>query len=156
MFLSDSVLFAMSMVETGAALFLLVYFIITLSDLECDYLNGPECCAALNKYVVPKMVGHLAMTVMLLLHGHWFLFFTALPIAAWITYEYRRVPAENLGVFDPAEIYNRGQLQRHMWESLIQLGYNLLAFFMYLYFLIVSILKDNPIKQLDDEIQTEF
>ena len=26
-----------------------VYFIITLSDLECDYINARQCCSKLNK-----------------------------------------------------------------------------------------------------------
>lgn len=156
MFFSDPVLFAVCMLETGAALFLLVYFIITLSDLECDYLNAQQCCSTLNQYVIPKMVGHLSMTVILILHGHWGLFLTALPIALWILYEFFKVPAGNPGVYDPTEIHNRGQLKRHMRDSLIHLGYNLLAFFLYLYCMIISILKDNPIKQRDDEIQTDF
>ncbi|KAK3923121.1 Protein cornichon-like protein 4 [Frankliniella fusca] len=156
MFFSDPLLYAMCMVETGAALFLLVYFIITLSDLECDYLNAQQCCSTLNMYVVPKMVAHLTMTALLILHWHWVLFLTALPTAVWIVYEYIKVPAGNPGVFDPTEIHNRGQLKRHMRDSLIHLGYNLLAFFMYLYCMIIALLKDNPIKQRDDEISSEF
>ena len=43
------------------------------------------------------------------------------------------VPSGNMGVFDPTEIHNRGQLKSHMKEAMIKLGFYLLCFFMYLY-----------------------
>ena len=45
---SDIFLFIICLLDTGGLVFLLIYFIITLSDLECDYLNAQECCAKLN------------------------------------------------------------------------------------------------------------
>ena len=47
-FFGDILLFAFCLLDTGCILFILIYFIITLSDLECDYLNSQECCAKLN------------------------------------------------------------------------------------------------------------
>lgn len=44
-----------------------------------------------------------------------------------------KVPMGNMGVFDPTEIHNRGQLKSHMKEAMIKLGYHLLCFFIYLY-----------------------
>lgn len=46
--MSDGLLFAFALIDTGATIFLLVYFVITLSDLECDYLNAQQCCSKLN------------------------------------------------------------------------------------------------------------
>lgn len=46
---------------------------------------------------------------------------------------YLKVPMGNMGVFDPTEIHNRGQLKSHMKEAMIKLGYHLLCFFIYLY-----------------------
>ena len=45
---SDIFLFSMCLIFTGILIFILIYFIITLSDLECDYLNAEECCGKLN------------------------------------------------------------------------------------------------------------
>ena len=45
---SDIFLFILCLLIVGALVFVLIYFIITLSDLECDYLNAQECCAKLN------------------------------------------------------------------------------------------------------------
>ena len=41
----DTIVFIFSMVDSSALLFLSVYFIITLSDLECDYINATQCCS---------------------------------------------------------------------------------------------------------------
>jgi hypothetical protein len=46
---------------------------------------------------------------------------------------YVKVPLGNMGVFDPTEIHNRGQLKSHMKEAMIKLGFHLLCFFIYLY-----------------------
>lgn len=48
MFFGDIILFSFCLLDTGVLLFILIFFIITLSDLECDYLNAQECCARLN------------------------------------------------------------------------------------------------------------
>ncbi|NWX83625.1 CNIH4 protein, partial [Nothoprocta ornata] len=110
--------------------------IITLSDLECDYINARSCCSKLNKWVVPELVGHAIVTVLMLISLHWFIFLLNLPVATWNIYRFIMVPSGNMGVFDPTEIHNRGQLKSHMKEAMIKLGFHLLCFFMYLYRLV--------------------
>lgn len=44
-----AVLFGFLSLNTAALLFLAVYILITLSDLDCDYLNPTACSAKLNK-----------------------------------------------------------------------------------------------------------
>lgn len=56
-----------------------------------------------------------------------------------LTSRYIMVPSGNMGVFDPTEIHNRGQLKSHMKEAMIKLGFHLLCFFMYLYRLVSKI-----------------
>lgn len=68
-----------------------------------------------------------------LLCGFCFVFFFPL------TFRYIMVPSGNMGVFDPTEIHNRGQLKSHMKEAMIKLGFHLLCFFMYLYRLVSKI-----------------
>ena len=45
---SEILLFIFALLVTVSLLFVIIYFLITLSDLECDYLNAQECCAKLN------------------------------------------------------------------------------------------------------------
>ncbi|XP_046388615.1 protein cornichon homolog 4 [Ischnura elegans] len=148
--ISDTLLFAFALVDTGSILFLLVYFVITLSDLECDYLNARQCCAKLNVWVLPKMIAHGFLTVLLLLHGHFYLTIFNVPVIGWLIYEYCTVPSGNYGVFDPTEIHNRGQLKRHMRDCVIYLGYYLIFFFIYLYCMIISMLKGDPLGGKDE------
>lgn len=42
-------------------------------------------------------------------------------------------PSGNIGVYDPAEIYQRHQLQSYMKLSMVKLGHHLIFFFLYLY-----------------------
>jgi hypothetical protein len=145
MILSETILFIFSMLITGLLLFFLVYFIITLSDLECDYINAQQCCYRLNMWSVPKLCGQGLVTAFFLLHGHFWFFLVNLPVTAWFAYELIRVPKGNVGVYDPTEIHNRGQLKIHMRDVLIVMGYYLISFFVYLYSMIVAMLKSDPL-----------
>lgn len=156
MILAETVLFSLCLIDTGAVLFLLIYYIITLSDLECDYLNAQECCDKLNYWLVPKYIAHTFITFLLVTHGQLVLFFLNLPLFIWLTYEYFTIPQGNLGKYDPAEILNRGQLRKHLRDLMIYIGYYLVSFFIYLYCFILALLKGNPIAGSDDQIVTEM
>uniref|UniRef100_A0A8D1DBK8 Cornichon family member 4 n=1 Tax=Sus scrofa TaxID=9823 RepID=A0A8D1DBK8_PIG len=138
----EAVVFVFSLLDCCALIFLSVYFIITLSDLECDYINARSCCSKLNKWVLPELVGHTIVTVLMLISLHWFIFLLNLPVATWNIYRFIMVPSGNMGVFDPTEIHNRGQLKSHMKEAMIKLGFHLLCFFMYLYSMILALIND--------------
>ncbi|XP_015595996.1 protein cornichon homolog 4 [Cephus cinctus] len=150
--ISEPLLFAFALVDTGAVLFLLVYFVITLSDLECDYLNAPQCCSKLNRWVMPKLIAHVFIVLLMLLHGHWILTLVNLPMTFWLAYEFLTVPMGNMGVYDPTEIHNHGQLKVHFRDCMIYLGYYLIFFFIYLYCIIIALLKGDPINRSDDDV----
>lgn len=157
MILAETLLFSLSLIDSGAILFLLVYYIITLSDLECDYLNAQECCDKLNYWLLPKYIAHTFITFLLLLHGQLVLFLLNLPMCIWLTFEYFTIPQGNLGAYDPAEIHNRGQLKKHLRDVMIYIGYYLIFFFIYLYCFILALLKGDPLKRYaDDQIITEM
>ena len=44
-----------SLLVTGILLFISVYFMITLSDLESDYLNSRQCSDKLNLFTWPRL-----------------------------------------------------------------------------------------------------
>ncbi|KAL2711688.1 protein cornichon 4-like [Vespula squamosa] len=150
--ISEPLLFALALVNTGCVLFLLVYFIITLSDLECDYLNAQQCCSKLNEWVTPKLVMHTFLVFLLLIHGQLILTLVNLPMTFWLFYEFFGVPSGNMGVYDPTEIHNRGELKRHTRNCLIYLGYYLVFFFLYLYCLIIALLKGDPVNRNADDL----
>uniref|UniRef100_A0A336L0B5 CSON002304 protein n=1 Tax=Culicoides sonorensis TaxID=179676 RepID=A0A336L0B5_CULSO len=155
--LPETLLFIISMAITGSLLFLLVYFVIILSDLECDYINAQTCCAKLNFWVIPKLGAHAFLAFLLLIHQNWGLFLLNIPGVAWMLYEKLKIPSGNIGVYDPAEIHNRGMIRKHLRDCMIYLGFYLLIFFVYLYYMIIALLKGDPIKRHEEgEIISEF
>ncbi|XP_018412015.1 PREDICTED: protein cornichon homolog 4 isoform X2 [Nanorana parkeri] len=82
----EAALFIFSLIDCCALIFLSVYFIITLSDLECDYINARSCCSKLNKWIVPELIAHTLVTVLMLVSLHWFIFCLNLPVATWNIY----------------------------------------------------------------------
>ncbi|XP_016429719.1 protein cornichon homolog 4-like [Sinocyclocheilus rhinocerous] len=125
----EAAVFISSLVDCCVLIFLSVYFIITLSDLECDYINARSCCSKLNKV---SLDGE-ADGKLLSLHKAAY---------SWDVYRYVKVPMGNMGVYDPTEIHNRGQLKSHMKEAMIKLGFHLLCFFIYLYSMILALIND--------------
>uniref|UniRef100_U5EVP4 Putative er-derived vesicles protein erv14 n=1 Tax=Corethrella appendiculata TaxID=1370023 RepID=U5EVP4_9DIPT len=155
--LPETLVFGFALLDTAAILFLLVYYVIILSDLECDYLNAQQCCTKLNFWVIPKISAHSFLTFLLLIHGNWFLVLINSPIIIWLIYDLYKLPTGNMGIYDPAEIHNRGMVKKHMRDCMIQLVFYLLIFFVYLYCMIIALLKGDPIRRHeDDEIVTEF
>lgn len=150
--MSDILLFSFALVDTGALIFILVFFIITLSDLECDYLNAQECCGRLNFWNIPKLWIQLVIPILLILSGHWLLVGVNLPICAWLIRQFHYVRRGNLGEYDPAEIHNAGQLRRHMIHVGIHLAWQMVSFFMYLYCLLDAVMKEDVVMPLDDDV----
>ncbi|XP_072912346.1 protein cornichon homolog 4 isoform X2 [Hemitrygon akajei] len=98
--------------------------------------------ATAHIWVLPELIGHSAVTMLMLISMHWFILLLNLPIVAWNFYRYLSVPSGNVGVFDPTEIHNRGLLKTHMKEAMIKLGFHLLCFFIYLYSMILALIND--------------
>ncbi|KAK6182546.1 hypothetical protein SNE40_010202 [Patella caerulea] len=142
---TDALLFIFALLDEATLLFLAVYFVITLSDLECDYLNATTCCDRLNKWMIPEIIAQNIPSILLLLTGHWILFLMYVPLGAWLTYKFITKPTGNIGMFDPTEIHNRSQLKLYMRESLIRLGTHLFFFFIFLYWMIYSLVKGDDI-----------
>ncbi|XP_062547939.1 protein cornichon homolog 4 [Armigeres subalbatus] len=155
--LPETLVFGIALLITGVILFLLIYFVIILSDLECDYLNAQQCCSKLNFWVVPKLAAHCFLAFILLMNGSWMLLIANLPMIGWQIYDLVKVPSGNLGIFDPAEIHNRGMVKKHMRDTMIGLGFYMIIFFVYLYCMINAMLKGDPIRRHEEEeIITEF
>ncbi|KAI8124545.1 hypothetical protein FF38_00268 [Lucilia cuprina] len=155
--LPETVTFALTLIVYGAILFLLIYYVLTLADLECDYLNAQECCSRLNFWVIPKFGSHLILCILLLLGGHWLMLFFNLPMVSWLGYELYKQPRDSLGVYDPVDIHSRGLLKIHLRNTMIYLAYYFIMFFIALYFMISALLKGDPIRRHEEgEIITDF
>ena len=95
--LGDIWLFSIFLLITGALIFILVFFIITLSDLECDYLNAQECCGRLNFWNIPKLWLQLVIFAVLLMSGHWVLVLLNIPVSVWLIRKFHWIPRGHIG-----------------------------------------------------------
>lgn len=139
----DSTLFIFALTDTGALLLLTAYIVITLSDFECDYLNAQQCSNKLNKCVIPEFISYGILVILLLFTKHWFIFIINASMLSWIIYKYYSIPKRNLGLYDVTEIHNRGNLKQLVTFTLIRLGFHLIHFVIYLYFMITSFLTSQ-------------
>jgi len=134
-----------SLLVTGLLLFISVYFMITLSDLESDYLNSRQCSDRLNLFTWPRLA-LLALHSILNLSSIW-LFLFSLPSTLWLAYRSFKIPSGNSGLYDPTEVHTRSNLRASIKESLAYMGFHMLSFFIYMWLLISSLTSNqiNPI-----------
>jgi len=121
-------IFWLILMAAGAILILYyVFSIVSLGDLESDYLNPVDLCEKLNKFSKPEIIGQCIMTLLLLLSGSWYEFLVNLPITIYniksaIFKEY---------LLDPTNIFTH--LNYHKMKSITKLVIYMVAFFFYLY-----------------------
>lgn len=128
---------------SGLLLFLSVYFMITLSDLESDYINSRECSSRLNFWTYPRIILQVCHTVLLVICRSWLLSFMSFPFTSWLVYNALKVPSGNSGLFDPTEIHIRQNLRTAIKWSLVFMAYHMISFFLYMYLLVNTLTADQ-------------
>ncbi|KAJ2345442.1 hypothetical protein GGH92_004047, partial [Coemansia sp. RSA 2673] len=78
-----AIAYIIALIMAGVLLFGAVYFVIMLTDLECDYINPIDLANNLNTYVMPEMAAQLVLFVVFLLMGEWTSMLLNLPLTAW-------------------------------------------------------------------------
>ncbi|XP_065321468.1 protein cornichon homolog 4-like isoform X2 [Gordionus sp. m RMFG-2023] len=129
----DTILSIICVFLSALLIFLMIYFIITLTDLECDYLNSMQCCKRLNKCLLPEIVVAAIVPLVIVFSKYWFLSIIAAICPCYLLWKYLTVPKGNLSVYDPTDIYNRGELRNTIKITIAKLGYHLVFFFVFLY-----------------------
>ncbi|CAF4577180.1 unnamed protein product [Rotaria sp. Silwood1] len=131
-----ALLFAFAMIDNLLLLFINIYNIITLSDLEIDVINVRQACNKLNQTFLPEVVLHVILTVFFIFNNNWFIFILNIVLDLWY---FKRQPGQ-LGFYDPLEINNRRNIKAHMKDFLIRLIFYLLCFLLYLFLLIQALI----------------
>jgi len=138
--MGDGTLFLISLLDCTSLLGLSVYILITLSDLECDYINAANCCIKLNRLVLPELILHGLITIAMLYNWHTILFIILLLPFMYLFNRFLSIPPGNIGLYDPTEIHNRSILKQNLREAMIKLFFYLAFFFVCLYSLIFSLI----------------
>ena len=115
---SQEMLLVLSIMATSLLLFLSVYFMITLSDLESDYINSLDCSSRLNMWTIPRLVFMMGHSLLLLIQNSWLMLLISLPFTTWLVYSKLKVKEGDSGLYDPTVIHIRDNLRGAIKESL--------------------------------------
>ncbi|KAK4766775.1 hypothetical protein SAY87_008417 [Trapa incisa] len=63
--------------------FSLIWEVLTLSYLKADYINTYEAASLINRWIIPDFVLLEALTLLLLVSGHWFMFLISVTITCY-------------------------------------------------------------------------
>merc|ERR1712013_173949 len=131
-----------SLCDSALLLFLAVYYIVNLSDLECSHINASVCCARLTKVVIPEVVLCSVVSICLVCWGYFAYLPFTVPMVVWLIYRVLTKPRSSISFYDPAEIMNRQQLKVYINESIVKLLYHLFAFFIFLYSMVTTLVGE--------------
>ncbi|KAG1138607.1 hypothetical protein G6F37_010656 [Rhizopus arrhizus] len=124
----------LELIMAALLLFMMVFFVIMFSDLECDYINPIDLCNKLNQFVLPEMGAHAFLFFMFLVNGSWIAVLLNLPL---VIYNVRKV-MNGHHMYDATEIFRT--LPQHKKESFFKLGFYLICFFYFLYRMICALI----------------
>jgi len=113
-----------------------VFELISLADLEADYINPIDLCNRINQFVLPEFVSHAIITTLYFLSGYWLSFLINAPLAGFHTYSFLNKKLN----LDATSIFSK--LDEEKKKSYVKLGFYMLAFFYSLYSLIYCLVKD--------------
>jgi len=139
-------LYMICILLSSCLLFLTVYLMITLSDLESDYINSRDCAEKLNFWTMPRLIMQVTHSSLLLVGHQWLVFLISFPFSCYLMYRRVKQRPGHSGLYDPTEIHNRETLRYNLQESLGFMGYHLFSFFFYMYMIVSSLTgnTENP------------
>ncbi|CAH9102397.1 unnamed protein product [Cuscuta epithymum] len=119
-----------------AILGLLLYQLMCLADLECDYINPYDSASRINKVVVPSYIIEGVLCILHLITGHWFMFLLCLP---YLYYNFR-VYSQAQHLLDVTEIFT--QLPWAKKIRLYKLGYLVILLAVSMFWMVWTIVDD--------------
>jgi len=139
---SEAVAFLIALIMAAFLLFLSVYVVIMLTDLECDYINPIDCCNNLNVFIMPEIFAQAFLVGYFVLSGCWLAMFINLPL---LIFHINKI-AGNHHMLDATEIFRT--LPNHKTEGFAKIGFYLFCFFYYLYAMIVALVAEHPVTNI--------
>ncbi|XP_020577510.1 protein cornichon homolog 4-like [Phalaenopsis equestris] len=119
-----------------ALLILVIYQLMSLADLEFDYINPYDSSSSINAVILPEFVLQGILCLLFLVSGHWMMFLLAAPMLYYNVRLYQR----RKHLVDVTEIFN--QLNNEKKCRLIKLIYLVVLLFLSLFCMIWSLLED--------------
>ncbi|PKU59839.1 protein cornichon homolog 4 [Dendrobium catenatum] len=120
-----------------ALLILVIYQLMSLADLEFDYINPYDSSSRINAVILPEFVLQGILCLLFLVSGHWMMFLFAAPML----YYNVRLYQQQKHLIDVTEIFS--QLNEEKKRRLIKLIYLVTLLFLSLFWMIWSVLEDD-------------
>ncbi|KAH6779777.1 Cornichon family protein [Perilla frutescens var. hirtella] len=115
---------------------IILYQLMSLADLEYDYINPYDSASRINKAVLPEFVAEGVLCLLHLITGHWVMFLLCLPYAYYNITLYTR----RQHFVDVTEIFN--QLSWEKKVRLCKLGYLVILVAMTIFWMIWTIVDE--------------
>ncbi|XP_062157381.1 protein cornichon homolog 4-like [Alnus glutinosa] len=110
--------------------------LMSLVDLEFDYINPYDSASRINMVVVPEFVAQGVLCFFYLVTGNWIMFLFSLPYMCYNV----RLYMQRKHLVDVTEIYN--QLRWEKRQRFFKIAYLLFLFFLSLFWLLWSVSDD--------------
>eukprot|EP00051_Salpingoeca_urceolata_P032490 m.15988 g.15988 ORF g.15988 m.15988 type:complete len:152 (-) comp5130_c1_seq1:43-498(-) len=144
----DAWVWILAVILAVGLLFTMLFFLLAFDELKNDHKNPVDVCNNLNPFVLPEYCVHGFLTLMFLGSGHWTSFLVNLPLLVYHVMRYARRPQMRAqGIYDPTDVFNRGELTKSFNECGIKLTFYMLCFFWYLYRMMFELLASEKVKE---------
>lgn len=120
-----------------ALLGIVVYQLMSLSDLEFDFINPYDSSSRVNMLVIPEFAIQGGLGLLFLFTGHWIMFLLSAPLM----YYHAQLYISGKHLLDVTEIFNL--LNGEKKYRMIKLGYYLLLFFIVLYRMLWAVIEED-------------
>ncbi|CAN1186104.1 Protein cornichon homolog 4 [Linum perenne] len=120
-----------------ALIFIVIFQLMCLADLESDYINPYDSSSRINKAILPEYIAEAALCFFFLVTGHWCM---ALVCAPYLYYNVR-LYMRRQHLIDVTEVFNllRGEMNQRIYK----LVYLILLLFLAIFWMIMTALEDS-------------
>ncbi|KAL0913844.1 hypothetical protein M5K25_017334 [Dendrobium thyrsiflorum] len=118
-------------------LLLVIYQLVSLSDLEYDYINPYDLSSRINAVILPEFVLQGTLCLLFLVSGQWMLFIFSAPML----YYNVRLYQQRKHLMDVTEIFN--QLNGEKKRRLIKLIYLVILLFLSLFWMVWTLVEED-------------
>merc|ERR1712137_68426 len=121
----EALVWICAMGASALAIFMTLFRLVSLIDLESDFINPVELCQKVNKLVIPEYIVHGSLVVFFLLTGYWVEMILNLPLLGYRLFLMR----EQRHLLDPTRIFTQIDLEKKV--GFVVLLYYVLFLFYY-------------------------
>mmetsp|Transcript_16593 Transcript_16593/g.25809 ORF Transcript_16593/g.25809 Transcript_16593/m.25809 type:complete len:141 (-) Transcript_16593:140-562(-) len=129
-------LWVVVLILTSALIFFSVHLLVNIIDLENDFLNPIDMCAAVNKLLIPEYITHFVLIFLFVIGGYQIEVLINIPLLILNIRKYLSKKHK----LDPTRIYD--DLERKKKETFAVLLFEVLGFFWYLYRFVYGLVKE--------------